>query len=179
MPRVVISIGFAGACVPGLHPGALVVPAKLVSAANGREFPCAFGSGTLVTLDQVAGTTAKEDACQRFGAVAVEMEAAGVAAAAADYGREFAAIKAISDGAEDEMDFLAGFMTPEGFGTVRFMAHIAVRPELWSRVAALNRHSKLASATLQSAAAECNRDWRAFAAKHSSDRDGSPARQAG
>ncbi|MGC2211373.1 MAG: hypothetical protein WA532_14805, partial [Candidatus Korobacteraceae bacterium] len=179
MPRMVISIGFAGACVPELRPGALLVPSKLVSAASGKEFPCAFGSGTLVTLDQLAGATAKEDACQRFGALAVEMEAAGVAAAAADYGKQFAAIKAISDGAEDEMDFLAGFMTPEGFGTVRFMAHIALRPELWGRVAALNRHSKLASAALQGAVAECNRDWRAFAAKHSSAGDGSSAQQAG
>ena len=179
MPRMVISIGFAGACVPELRPGALLVPSKLVAAASGKEFACAFGSGTLVTLDQLAGATAKEDACQRYGAVAVEMEAAGVAAAAADYGKQFAAIKAISDGAEDEMDFLAGFMTPEGFGTARFMAHIALRPELWGRVAALNRHSKLASAALQSAVAECNQDWRAFAAKHSPEGNGSSAQQAG
>ena len=65
----------------------------------------------------------KEEAAVRFGALAVEMEAVGVAAAAANH-KKFAAIKAISDGAEDEMDFLAGFLTPEGFGTARFMAHI-------------------------------------------------------
>ena len=68
------------------------------------------------------------------------------------------------------MDFLSGFLTPEGFETVRFIAHIALRPELWPRVAALERHSKLASAALQSAVEECNSDWRAFAAKHSSAR---------
>lgn len=169
-PRVVVSLGFAGACVPELRPGSLVVPSKLVDAVSGKEFPCAFGSGTLVTLGQVAGKTEKEEAGVRFGALAVEMEATGVAAAAANYGREFVAIKAISDGAEDEMDFLSGFLTPEGFGTVRFMAHIALRPELWGRVAALERHSKLASAALQSAVEECNKDWRAFAAKHSSER---------
>jgi hypothetical protein len=123
----------------------------------------------------------------RFGALAVEMEAIGVAAAAADCGREFAAIKAISDGAGDEMDFLSGFLTPEGFGTARFIAHIALRPELWGRVAALERHSRLASAALKSAAEECNKDWRAFAAKHSSARvaddaaanGGASAKQAG
>ena len=69
--------------------------------------------------------------------------------------RQFAAIKAISDGAEEEMDFLAGFIKPEGFQTARFMAHIALRPGLWGRVAALNRNSKLASAALQSAVEEC------------------------
>jgi nucleoside phosphorylase len=170
-PRVVVSIGFAGSCVRELHPGALVVPSKVVDAVSGKEFPCAFGSGTLATLGQIAGKTAKEEAAARFGAVAVEMEAIGVAAAAADYGREFVAIKAISDGAEDELDFLAGFLTPEGFGTVRFMAHIAVRPELWGRVAALHRHSKLACAALDKAVSGCNKDWRAFSAKYSAVKD--------
>lgn len=184
MPRVVVSIGFAGACVPELRPGALVVPSKLVDAVSGKEFPCAFGSGTLVTLGQLAGKSAKEEAAARYGALAVEMEATGVASAAADYGREFVAIKAISDGAEDEMDFLSGFLTPEGFGTARFMAHIALHPELWGRVAALERHSKLATASLKSAVEECNKDWQAFAAKHSEAKssaasDGSAAQQAG
>ncbi len=186
-PRVVVSIGFAGSCVPELRPGALVVPSKLVDAVTGKEFPCAFGSGTLVTLGQVAGKAEKEEAAVRFGALAVEMEAIGVAAAAADHGKQFAAIKAISDGAEDEMDFLSGFLTPEGFGTARFIAHIALRPELWGRVAALERHSRLASAALKGAAEECNKDWRAFAAKHSSARvaddaaanGGASAKQAG
>jgi adenosylhomocysteine nucleosidase len=179
MPRVVVSIGFAGACVPELRPGALVVPSKLVDAASGKEFPCAFGSGTLVTLEQVAGKTAKEDAAKRFGALAVEMEAVGVATAAADYGKQFMAIKAISDGAEDEMDFLSGFLTPEGFGTARFMAHVAFRPELWGRVASLQRHSKLATAALERAVVECNKDWRAFSAKYSPANDGPSVKQAG
>jgi nucleoside phosphorylase len=179
MPRVVVSIGFAGSCVRELVPGALVVPSKLVEASSGKEFACAFGSGTLVTLEQLAGKSGKEDAASRFGALAVEMEAAGVAAAAADYGKEFLAIKAISDGAEDEMDFLSGFLTPEGFGTARFMAHIALRPELWGRVASLQRHSKLATAALERAVLECNKDWRAFAAKYSPVSDGPSVKQAG
>ena len=68
----------------------------------------------------MAGQAAKQEARARYGALAVEMEAAGVAAAAAEYGREFAAIKAISDGAEEDLDFLSGFVTPEGFATGRF-----------------------------------------------------------
>jgi adenosylhomocysteine nucleosidase len=169
-PRFVVSIGFAGACVPELRPGSLMVPSKLVDAESGVEFPCAFGSGTLVTLGKVAGKAAKQEAASRYGALAVEMEAIGVAAAAANYGKEFVAIKAISDGVEDDMDFLSGFLTPEGFGMARFVAHIALRPALWGRVAALERQSKLATAALASAAAECNTDWRAFAAKYSVER---------
>jgi adenosylhomocysteine nucleosidase len=172
-PGAVVSIGFAGACTPELEPGALVVPARLVvpgqgsKYGTGEEFPCAFGYGTLVTLNAVAATAAKREARKLYGALAVEMEAAGVAAAAAEMGSKFLAIKAISDGVEEEMDFLSAFVTPEGFDSRRFLAHIAVRPALWGRVAALHRNSQLAAATLESAVGECCSDWQSFVAKHS------------
>lgn len=168
-PRVMISVGFAGACVPELQPGAVVVPSRLVEAASGSVLPCAFGRGTVVTLNEVGGKAAKQEALARFGALAVEMEAAGVATAAAECGREFVAIKAISDGAEEDLDFLSGFVTPEGFATGRFVAHIAVRPKLWRRVAELNRNSLLAATALEMSVGECSRDWRAFSAKHSKE----------
>jgi hypothetical protein len=95
------------------------------------------------------------------------MEAAGVAAAAVECDREFAAIKAISDGAEEDIEFLSGFVTPEGFETGRFIAHIALRPGLWPSVAALNRNSKLAVKALACAVGEFMSDRRSFSAKHS------------
>jgi nucleoside phosphorylase len=161
-PRVMISIGFAGSCVRQLHPGSIVVPASLLEAATGETFACAFGCGQLVTLDRVAGKSLKEDARMRFGALAVDMEAAGVARAAAGHNREFAAIKAISDGAAEDLGFLADFVKPEGFETSRFVAHIGVRPGLWPRVATLNRNSKLAAKALAGAVGECMSDWRKF-----------------
>jgi len=165
-PRVLISIGFAGACTPDLHPGSIVVPATLVEAATGKTFQCVFGRGQLATLDRVAGKGLKQCTLARFGAVAVDMEAAGVAAAAAETGREFAAIKAISDGMGDDLDFLSDFVRPDGFATGRFIAHIALRPGLWPSVAALQRNSRLAAAALQNAVTECITDRQSFAAKH-------------
>jgi nucleoside phosphorylase len=165
-PRVILSIGFAGSCTPRLQPGSVVVPATVVEAATGKPFACAFGRGRLVTLDRVAGRAGKQEASKRFGALAVDMEASGVAAASAEHGREFGAIKAISDGAEEDLEFLSGFVKPEGFESGRFIAHIAFRPSLWPRVAALNRNSKLAVAALASAAGECTKDWRSFSAMH-------------
>jgi len=109
----------------------------------------------------------KQDALKRFAALAVDMEATGVAAAAAEAGREFAAIKVISDGANQDMEFLADFVKPEGFMTARFLAHIALRPELWPSVAALQANGKMASEALNKAVNECLDDWRGFAAKHS------------
>ncbi len=161
-PRVIISIGFAGSCVPNLHPGSVVVPANVLEAATGKSFRCAFGCGQLVTLDRVAGKALKQDAFARFGALAVDMEAAGVAAAAAECRREFAAIKVISDDAEEDLEFLSRFVKPEGFETGRFIAHIALRPGLWPSVAALKRNSKLAAAALASAVSDCTSDWRSF-----------------
>lgn len=166
-PGVVISIGFAGSCVAELAPGSVVVPARVVVPATGEEFKCAFGSGTVVSLDEVAGVTAKREARGPYGALAVEMEAAGVAKAAAEHGTDFAAIKVISDGAEDEMEFLAAFVTPEGFATRRFLAHVALRPRMWARVAALQRNSKLAAAALERAVGACCIDRAAFVARHS------------
>lgn len=166
-PTVLISIGFAGSCVAQLLPGSIVIPATLLHPATGRTFACAFGCGSLATLDRVAGNSMKQEARACFGALAVDMEAAGVAAAAAEYNRDFVAIKAISDSAEEDLGFLSGFVKPEGFETGRFVAHIATRPRLWPGVAALNRNSKLAAKALQGAVGECMSDWRSFSAKRS------------
>ncbi|PSH03303.1 MAG: hypothetical protein CXZ00_12935 [Acidobacteria bacterium] len=167
-PRMLISIGFAGSCVTDLRPGSIVVPAALLEAATGRTFRCAFGTGLVVTADRVADKALKRQLAARFSAQAVDMEGTGVAAAAIEFQREFAAIKVISDGAEEDLGFLSGFVTPEGFDTARFVAHIALRPRLWPAVAALQRNSKMASAALQGAVRECVSDWRDFSMKSSS-----------
>jgi nucleoside phosphorylase len=166
-PGMILSIGFAGACIPDLQPGAVLVPAEVVESDTGRGYPCAFGRGILATLHHVAGVGLKQCAAARFGALAVDMEAAGVAAAASESGLEFAAIKAISDGPEQDLGFLADFVTPEGFATGRFVTHMALRPGLWPAVAALNRNSKLAAVALKGAVAECIGNSRNFRAKHS------------
>ena len=167
-PKILISIGFAGSCVPGLLPGEIVVPATALEAATGRTYRCTLGLGQVVTLDGIADKALKQHSFARFDALAVDMEATGVAAAAAECGREFAAIKVISDSAEEDLGFLSGFVTAEGFETGRFIAHIALRPKLWPRVAALQRNSKLAAAALQVAVGECMNDWQGFSRKYSS-----------
>ncbi len=172
-PRLLVSIGFAGSCGPELAPGAVIVPARVVVPAAGdesapaKEFPCACGSGTLLSVNAVASSAGKRQARARYGAMALEMEAAGVAAAAAEYGREFAAIKAISDAVDEDLDFLSAFVTPDGFAMGRFLAFLAVRPGLWLQVAALDRNSRLATRALEQAVVECIGDWPAFAARHS------------
>ena len=172
-PRLLVSIGFAGSCGPEFGPGAVIVPERLVVPAVGdgsvepKEFACACGRGTLLSVNAVTSSAGKRQARARYGALAVEMEAAGVAAAAAEFGREFAAIKAISDGMEEDLDFLSAFVTPDGFAMARFLAFLAVRPRLWARVAQLDRNSRLAVRALEQAVVECIGDWQGFAARHS------------
>lgn len=166
-PKVIISIGFVGSCVNELPPGSVVVPASVLELGTGRTFASAFGSGRLVTLDRVAGKAMKQFALAQHNALAVDMEAAGVAKAAFECKRQFAAVKTVSDGADEDLEILSAFVRPEGFATGRFVAHIALRPRLWPAVAALNRNSQLASRALAGAVGELIGDWRSFQALHS------------
>jgi len=172
-PKLLISIGFAGSCTNKITPGEIFIPSRVVESATSREFATICGQNTLVTLDRVAGSRLKQCSAARFDAQVVDMEAAGVASAAAGAveltGRkcDFAAIKAISDGVGEEMDFLAEFITPEGFATARFVAHIAVRPRLWKKVNQLKQNSQKAADALEVAVREAVTDWAGFAKKHS------------
>lgn len=163
-PGMLVSIGFAGACVdeliPGvgvMKPGAVLIPATVTEAATGKRYETACGYGHLVTVDCVAGKALKQSTAAQFGAQVVDMEAVGVAAAAAENGLEFAAIKAISDGVDEDLGFLTEFVRPGGFQTGSFVAHIAVRPWLWQKVARLQVNSELAAKSLKSAVESCMR----------------------
>ncbi len=144
-PEVITSIGFAGATVPDLTAGDVLVPAKVVSSRTGAEFQSWFGAGVLVTADAIAGRELKAELRRVYRAEAVDMEAATVAEVCAASGKKFLAIKAISDGWKDEMEFLAPYVRPEGFRTAAFLGHIAVRPALWGSVRKLKDQSQLAS----------------------------------
>ena len=82
------------------------------------------------------------------------MEAAAVALACANRDVHFAAVKSISDGVEDEMDFVGGFVTPDGFKTGAFLAHIALRPRLWKTLAKLSSNTNQAKEALTAALLE-------------------------
>lgn len=162
-PRVLVSIGFAGACIEEriiggevMRPGAVLIPATVTEFSTGKRY-AAYGYGHLVTLDRVAGKGLKQCTVARFGARVVDMEAAGVGAAAVESGLQFAAIKAISDGVDEDLEFLSQFVKPEGFQTGRFIAHIAVRPRLWPRVMELQANSELAAKALKRAVESCMR----------------------
>jgi len=153
-PEIVLSVGFAGSLRRDLAVGEILIPQQVVRASDGTKMSTAFGHGVLVTVDAMAGFGTKQELDRRYRADAVDMEAAAVAAAAAAHGLRFAAMKAVSDGLDDELDFLAPFVRPEGFQTRRFLAYVAVRPKLWGVVSRLKHNSERASAALCAAIEE-------------------------
>ncbi len=150
-PTRLHSVGFAGALDPDLRVGDLIVASVVIDARDGSR---AFVSGvdsqsSLVTYMSVAGVQQKKNLAQAFGAKAVDMEAAAVAAAAVAHGIPFAATKVISDESNFELPEMARFIDPQGhFKTATFTLFVALRPWLWRRVAMLSANSRKAANVL-------------------------------
>jgi nucleoside phosphorylase len=149
-PKVLLSVGFAGALTAGLHTADILIPRRVVNAETAVGFDVAEGRGTLVTTKKVAGMAEKIKLASEWSAIAVDMEAAAVAEIAQAHGCQFAAVKAISDDAVTEMDFVGRFVEPSGFRTVAFLAYVAPRPRLWPAVRQLRINSERASSNLSS-----------------------------
>ena len=150
-PTLVQSVGFAGALDASLHVGDLIAPAAVVDARDGSrtEIEGANRQGTLVTFMAVAGIDQKASLARAYGAHAVDMEAAAVAAAARAHGIPFAAAKAISDEYDFEMPQTARFIDSQGqFRTASFAIFAALRPWLWKRVTQLAGNSRQAARSL-------------------------------
>jgi len=94
----IVSTGFCGALDPALGVGDIIVSGPGVSS------PRSFVRGEILSLDRVAVTAAeKRDLRQQTGAVAIEMESAGVAAKARELGLPFRCIKVVSDAAAEDL----------------------------------------------------------------------------
>jgi adenosylhomocysteine nucleosidase len=149
-PEMLISVGFSGSLLSHCRVPDIIVPAQVIDSDSGKSYNTICGTGVLVTTNKVAGTIEKAQLASRWSAVAVDMEAAAVAEIAQARGCQFAAVKAISDDASTEMDFIGRFVEPSGFRTRAFLAYIAPRPRLWSAVRQLRINSERASSNLSS-----------------------------
>jgi adenosylhomocysteine nucleosidase len=148
-PGLVVSTGLAGALVPELKVGEVLVPAVVVSAATQERFTIPGGTGVLVTASGVAGSKAKRLLAGQHSGQLVDMEAAAVAEVAKRRGAAFTAVKAISDDAEFDFPDLGPFTAIDGrFLTGRFAAHAALRPWLWRDLAKLASNSVRATREL-------------------------------
>lgn len=169
--RAALSLGFAGGLAETLCVGDVVCPAAVLldDGRTGQSFGVApaqaavraalaaagirIHDGPLLTVDDPLRTPeVKRAAHRRTGAVAVDMEAAGVAEAARDLGIPWLAIKAVVDAAGEALpEFLAGCTTAQGElrwrGLLRGLASGGCRRALWR----LHRASGQAARGLQHA----------------------------
>jgi len=145
-----ISVGWAGACVPGVRVGSIARPSTVVNARTGERYSCVTGDGSvLATVAAFAGSEEKLRLHAAYGASALEMEAATVARLAQAHELPFRAIKAISDAADFDFPAIARFHTADGqFREAAFAAYVACRPWLWKPVLQMAQSSKLAAESL-------------------------------
>ena len=176
-PELITSVGYAGSHTAALPVGSLLVPAQVLGFKNGLDYRTGLGEGILFTAKGVVSSVEKAELKASHGALAVDMEAAAVAEVARANGVRFGAVKAISDGLDDRMEFLGAFVTPEGFKTGAFLAHIAIRPWLWGAVARLGRNSQRAAETLTTALQELAADTEKFIAKNSNEKSANESSQ--
>jgi adenosylhomocysteine nucleosidase len=164
-PALLQSVGFAGALDSSLRVGDIFMPAVVIDARDGSRVEIAGAaaphagtsragtsrpeSSSLVTFMAVAGVQQKASLAKSYGAHAVDMEAAGVAAAARAHDIGFGVTKVISDELNFEVPHMARFIDARGqFRTASFAAFVALRPVLWGRVAQLASNSRKAARAL-------------------------------
>jgi adenosylhomocysteine nucleosidase len=151
VPTQVLSVGFAGALDASLRVGDVFEPSVVIDARDGSRacVTAITNQDSLVTFMSVAGAQQKMNLAQAYGAKAVDMEAAAVAAAAHAHSIGFGAIKVISDEVDFEMPEMTRFIDAQGrFRTVSFAVFVALRPAIWKRVAKLSRNSRKAAQSL-------------------------------
>jgi nucleoside phosphorylase len=117
-PGLLLSLGVAGALSGELRPGDLVAARTVLGEggetvdSDGRwlaralELPDVL-SGTLLSVDRIIqsaeGKQRARASLGREGTAVVDLEAASLAAAAAERGVPFLAVRAVSDGAEEDL----------------------------------------------------------------------------
>jgi adenosylhomocysteine nucleosidase len=138
-PEAVASIGFCGALDQCLDIAAIVVATGIVETAAEcaacRHSPAA--EGPISSIDRVAASAEEKRRLRSTGAIAVEMEAAGVAGRAQAHQLPFFCVKAVTDLAGETManDFNAAIRSDGHFDTIKILTgtlrHPTVRiPEL-------------------------------------------------
>ncbi len=150
-PTRLHSVGFAGALTSDLRVGDIFEPSAVIDARDCSRIPVRYSDSqdVLLTFGSVAGAAQKAKLAQAFGAKAIDIEAAAVAASASSHGIAFAATKVISDEANFEMPDTELFIDSRGhFKTAAFAIFIILRPWLWPRVATLARNSSRAARIL-------------------------------
>jgi adenosylhomocysteine nucleosidase len=160
--EAVVSTGWCGALDPALKEKQILIATEVINPASHERYECVgvnvsdaagkpFISGAIVSQDRIAVTAKEKNSLHvASAALAVEMEAAGVAARAKRAGLPFCCIRVVADRAEESFVFdLNAMRTSEGRIArgkiiVHAVAHLNLLPELFR----LKRRSEEAAQAL-------------------------------
>jgi nucleoside phosphorylase len=129
----------------------------MLDLSRNETFECAqvaaesaFTSGVIASQDRIAMNAAEKRELSGHSAIAIDMEAAGVAARTKTAGLPFACIKVVSDRADES--FLTDFnrmRTPEGrIARAKIGLHAVTHPQLVPELLRLRRRTQDAARAL-------------------------------
>ena len=161
--QAVISTGFAGALDPALRVGEVLLATTVLGgdrsfgASLPRECPADLRRGLLLTVDEVVQSARRKRQLSKLGAHAVDMEAASVAAVAAEHELPFYCVRGISDHAERDLPLdLNLALRPDGTFSLRKVLLQAVRRvDKWLELWVFWRGARLAARSLAKCLAKC------------------------
>ena len=161
--HAVISTGFAGALDPSLRVGEVLLATTVL--CGDRRFggslplncPRDLRTGSLLTVDEVVQSSREKRQLAKLGAHAVDMEAASVAAVAAEHELPFYCLRGISDHAERDLPLdLNLALRPDGtFSPRSVLWQAAHRVDKWLELLLLWRGARLAARSLARCLAQC------------------------
>lgn len=152
--EAVVSTGCCGALIPSLREGQVVVGTQVLDLHTKQIFECAkvmtpheVTHGLLVMQDRIANDSAEKHQLAGLGAVAVDMESAGVAARAQRAGLPFSCVKVVSDRLDESFGLdLNKMRTIEGrIARGKIVFYALTHPNLVPKLFSLNRRIKDAS----------------------------------
>jgi adenosylhomocysteine nucleosidase len=162
--RALVSFGLAGGIGPDAATADIVLPETIASDAGSWAADTVWRQRLALLLqpgfrlvegrlfsasDVVATPAAKAELAQLTGAVAVDMESAGVAAAAAEAGLPCIALRAVADGPDDALpENVASLVGPDGRTRPAAVAAFVLSPRSWRSLLGLAARSRDARAEL-------------------------------
>jgi len=162
-PAAVVSIGTCGALDPSLQIGDVFVPTEVRDDRRTWAVRSLTGpnskTGPIVSVTRIAATASEKRQLRATGALAVEMESAGVARASELRGVPFYCVRAVSDLAtEDFANNFNDFLMPDGRFNIPQLVFGAFRRPM-SRIPELYRlaqRTALASQNMGEFLARCS-----------------------
>ncbi len=155
--EAVVSTGFCGALDPVLQELQIVVATEVQMKQSGESYACAgisaesaFVSGPLLSQDCIANDRFQKGQLFSGGCLAVDMEAAGVAARTNRAGLPFCCIKIVTDRADESFPFDLNVMRSKQGRMARgkIVLHALTHPKVIPALLRLKRRTEDAASIL-------------------------------